>query len=92
VIPVTMTLNAPATSSATLTWNASTSNNVAGYKVYQSTGSGAYGAPIATLPGKVTGYTSIGLATGTTYFWVVTAYDNAGNESTYSNEVSKSVF
>ena len=91
-IPVTLTLNAPATSSATLTWTASTSTNVAGYKVYRATASGAYGAAIATLQGNVTGYTSIGLATGTTYFFVVTAYDQAGNESAFSNEVSKSIF
>lgn len=30
--------------------------------------------------------------TGTTYFFVVTAFDNNGNESSYSNEVSKSVY
>jgi hypothetical protein len=58
----------------------------------KATASGAYGAPIATLQGNVTGYTSSGLAVGTTHFFVVTAYDQAGNESSYSNEVSKSIF
>ena len=37
-------------------------------------------------------YLASGLQSGTTYFFVVTAYDIEGNESTYSNEVSKSVF
>jgi hypothetical protein len=90
-IPVTLTLSAPATSSAILTWTASTSSDVAGYKVYRATASGVYGAPIATL-GNVTGYTTTGLTVGTTYFFVITAYDQAGNESVFSNEVSKSIF
>jgi hypothetical protein len=91
-VPVTLTLNAPATSSAMLTWNANTESDLAGYKVYRATAPGAYGAPIATLQGNVTGYVATGLQVGTTYYFVVTAYDNAGNESAYSNEVSKSVF
>ncbi|HXX73501.1 MAG TPA: BACON domain-containing carbohydrate-binding protein [Nitrospiraceae bacterium] len=91
-IPVTLRLNTPGMSSATLTWNASTSGGVAGYKVYQSTTSGVYGPPIATLQGNGTSYTATGLAVGTTYFWVVTDYDQAGNESVHSNEVSKSIF
>jgi fibronectin type 3 domain-containing protein len=75
-----------------LTWNANTESDLAGYKVYRATAPGAYGAPIATLQGNVTGYVATGLQVGTTYYFVVTAYDNAGNESAYSNEVSKSVF
>jgi hypothetical protein len=91
-IPVALTLNPPATSSATLTWNANTDSDLAGYKVYRATASGGYGAPIATLQGNVTSYPATGLLVGTTYFFVITAYDQAGNESTFSNEVSKSIF
>jgi hypothetical protein len=86
------TINAPSTSSPTLTWIASTSSDVAGYKVYRATASGAYGAPIVTLQGNATKYIATGLQTGTTYFFVVTAFDNAGNESLHSNEVSKSIY
>jgi fibronectin type 3 domain-containing protein len=89
-IPVTFTVTPP--SSVTLTWNANTESDLAGYKVYRATASGAYGAPIAAIPGNTTSYTAIGLQFGTTYFFVVTAYDIAGNESAYSNEVSKSVY
>lgn len=89
---VLLTLNAPSNSSATLTWNANKEKDLAGYKVYRATASGAYGAPIATLIGNVTTYQAIGLQFGTTYFFVVTAFDIAGNESKYSNEVSKSIF
>ena len=91
-VSVTLNVNPPASSSATLLWNANTEGDLAGYKVYRATSSGAYGAPIATLVGNVTSYTAAGLQMGTTYFFVVTAYDNAGNESTLSNEVSKSIF
>jgi chitodextrinase len=89
---VTLTLNAPATSSATLTWTANTESDLAGYKVYRATASGAYGAPIATLQGNVPNYVATGLQNGTTYFFVITAYDTAGNESGWSNEISKSIF
>ncbi len=89
---VLLTLNAPFNSSATLTWNANKEKDLAGYKVYRATASGAYGAPIATLIGNVTTYQAIDLKLGTTYFFVVTAFDIAGNESEYSNEVSKSIF
>jgi hypothetical protein len=91
-VAVTLTVNAPATSSATLTWNANTDSDLAGYKIYRATTSGGYGAPIATLQGNVTTYIAAGLQSGTTYFFVITSYDSAGNESIRSNEVSKSVF
>jgi hypothetical protein len=91
-MPVSLVVTAPSTGAATLTWNASTSSSVVGYKVYEATASGAYGAPIATLQGNTTTYQAIGLSSGTTYFFTVTAYDNAGNESLHSNEVSKSIF
>jgi hypothetical protein len=91
-VAVTLIVNAPATSSVTLTWNANTENDLAGYKIYRATASGGYGAPIATLQGNVTTYIAAGLQVGTTYFFVVTAYDSAGNESALSNEVNKSIY
>jgi fibronectin type 3 domain-containing protein len=91
-VSVTLTVNAPATSSITLTWNANTDSDLAGYKIYRATTSGGYGAPIATLQGNVTTYIATGLQSGTTYFFVITAYDSAGNESARSNEVSRSIF
>jgi fibronectin type 3 domain-containing protein len=82
----------PTTSSVTLTWNANTDSNLAGYKIYRATTPGGYGAPIATLQGNITTYTAEGLQSGTTYMFVITAYDSDGNESPRSNEVSKSIF
>jgi fibronectin type 3 domain-containing protein len=91
-IPVSLTLSATVAGTANLTWNANTESDVAGYKVYRGTGSGTYGAPLSTLPKTTTSFTATGLQNGITYFFVITAYDNAGNESTFSNEVSKSIF
>lgn len=89
---VMLSLNTSATPSVTLTWNANTESDLAGYKVYRATTSGSYGEPIATLQGNITSYVVTGLQSGTTYVFVVTAYDTAGNESPYSSEVSRSIF
>jgi hypothetical protein len=94
-VPVTLTVAAapqPTTGSVTLSWNANNESDLAGYKVYRATNSGGYGAPIATLTAGTTQYVSSGLAKGFTYFFVITAYDQAGNESPYSSETSKSVY
>lgn len=75
--------------SATLTWNANTESDLAGYKLYQGTVSGQYGPPVDL--GNVTTYTFTlpTLTTDQTYFWAITAYDFATNESGKSAEVSK---
>lgn len=75
-----------------LSWDPSVGPEVAGYKIYQATASGAYGAPIATVPIDLTSYTVTGLEVGFTYFFAVTAYNSDGSESSYSNEVSKAIF
>jgi fibronectin type 3 domain-containing protein len=91
-VNVTLTLSAPATSSATLTWTPNTETDLASYRVYRSTTAGVYGSPIATIPAGTNTYIVNGLAVGTTYFFRITAVDSANNESQPSNEVSKSVF
>ncbi|MBI3356182.1 MAG: hypothetical protein HY038_05325 [Nitrospirae bacterium] len=57
------------------------------------TSSGIYnfsGSPFT--PGKVTTYTVTNLPRNNTYFFAISAYDSAGNESPLSIEVSKSIF
>jgi fibronectin type 3 domain-containing protein len=77
----------------TLTWTANGEPDLAGYKVYIGTASGTYDAPgSAFVTGKVTSYTVSNLPKGQTYFFAITAYDSAGNESQLSAEVSKSLF
>ncbi|MEO6306515.1 MAG: fibronectin type III domain-containing protein [Nitrospiraceae bacterium] len=91
-VAVTLTVSAPTTSSAILTWTPSTDSDLAGYKIYRATASGAYGAALAIVPAGTPSYQATGLSVNTTYFFVITAYDSAGNESSFSNEVSKSIF
>ncbi len=81
----------PTGETAALSWDASTGPDLAGYKIYLATTSGGYGAPIATVPTDLTSYTAPGLETGTTYFFAVTAYNSDGSESSFSNEVSKTI-
>ena len=82
-------------SSATLSWDAPTTNtdgteltDLAGYKVYYGTSSGVYDNVIDVAEGTTYTLTNISPAT---YYLVVTAYDEGGNESDYSNEVSKTI-
>jgi glycosidase/fibronectin type 3 domain-containing protein len=69
-----------------LAWNAVA--GAEGYNLYRSpmTGGGFVKVNDNLLTG--TSYTDTGLSNAQTYFYVVTALDNAGNESAYSNEVS----
>jgi len=92
MVGVTLTVSTPTTSSATLTWTPNTDPDLAGYKIYQATASGAYGASLATVSAGTATYQATGLAANTTYFFVITAYDSAGNESSFSDEVSKRIF
>lgn len=85
-------LNASATSLAMLTEEHQDREQSVGHEVYRGTTSGGYGDPIATLQGYVTSYVATGLQSGTSYFFVISTYDNVGNESLRSNEVSKSIF
>jgi hypothetical protein len=73
---------------ATLAWDANTESDLAGYKIYYGNGSHVYGSPV--ILGKVTTYTITNLPAGT-YYFAVTAYNTAGLESGYSNEVSTTI-
>jgi len=88
----TLTLSTSGSSSAVLTWNASTGPNIASYRVYQSTTSGVYAGASATVGAGALTYTAAGLQVGNTYYFRLTAVDTSGNESQPSNKVSKSIF
>jgi hypothetical protein len=76
--------------SVALNWNASTST-VSGYNVYRSTTSGTgYTKINASLVSGLT-YTDSSVVNATTYYYVTTAVDSSGNESTYSNQATASV-
>jgi len=78
----------------TLAWEAPVGSdgmplaNVAGYTVYYGTSSVSYDNKVDN--GTRTSCTISGLAPGT-YYISVTCYDLAGNESSFSNEVTKTV-
>jgi flagellar hook-associated protein FlgK len=96
ILPVTLSILEAAAkttstaTSATLTWTANAESDLAGYKIYSGTQSGVYGTPVSI--GKVTSHLLTNLSNGTTYFFTITAYDIAGNESIYAPELSKSIY
>ncbi|OQX96346.1 hypothetical protein B6I21_01255, partial [candidate division KSB1 bacterium 4572_119] len=67
-------------------WNANTETDLSGYKIRYGTSPGSYSQIVDV--GDTTNHTITGLATGFEYFFVITAYDTAGNESNFSDEVS----
>ena len=70
----------------TLQWDRNSKNmDVAGYKMYYGTKSREYDRSVEV--GKVLEYTLTGLDRDECYFFATTAYDSAGHESAYSNEV-----
>jgi hypothetical protein len=89
-------ISPPDTGTATLTWSAPATNSdgsqltdLAGFKIYYGTKPGSY--PQAIDVGPVTRYQVTNLSMGTTYYFVITAYNQVGVESTPSNEKSKLV-
>ena len=72
------------THTVSLSWNASSSSNVSGYKVYRRTSSNGSYSVISTQ-GVTTSYTDKDVQSGQTYFYVVTALSGSG-ESGYSNQ------
>jgi hypothetical protein len=82
--------SAPAHHTVTLTWNASTST-VAGYNIYRGSISGG---PYSMLNSSLTvgtTYTDTAVASGSEYFYVTTAVNASGEESTFSNEASAAI-
>lgn len=74
---------------AVLSWLPNAEPDLAGYRVYYGL---APGLPEAAIDvGLATTATVTSLDVGHRYYFVVTAYDTAGNESGYSNEVFKDV-
>ena len=69
-----------------ISWDANTEQDLAGYKIHCGTQSRGYKTALPV--GNVTSYTVGTLAFNTKYYFAVTAYDKAGNESKYSDEVA----
>ncbi len=78
---------------ATLAWDAVTHPNLSGYRLYYGTAPGIYLQPLGSgvNVGNVTSFTVTGLTSSTRYYFSVTAFDTANNESGFSNEVFKDI-
>jgi hypothetical protein len=87
---VNFTATAQQAHSVALTWFASASA-VAGHNVYRSTVSGAQFAKVNSSPVNGLAYTDATVQSGVIYYYVTTAVDAGGNESTYSNQASANV-
>ena len=79
---------------AGLSWTAPTTNtngtpitDLAGYKLHIGNASRSYQQKIDV--GKLTNYSVANLTDGSTYYFALTAYNSAGQESAYSTEASK---
>lgn len=80
---------AAADRAVTLAWNANSESNLAGYRLLYGTTPGTYSGSVDA--GNTTTATATGLNSGTVYYFVVVAYNSAGQTSTPSAEVSYSV-
>jgi len=81
-----------ATASVTFQWDSVADSDLAGYRVYQSTSSGSLGSLVKNnIPPSTTTYQATNLASGITYYFIVTAIDASGNESSASNQISKTI-
>jgi len=74
-----------------LTWDASSSLGVVGYNVYRGIVSGGPYTKITPQPVNALDYYDIGIQSGKTYYYVVTAIDASNVESANSNETSVTV-
>ena len=77
--------------SVSLAWNASPETNVVGYFLYYSDASGDCTKTLSITNRTETTATVPGLQSGTTYTFILTAYDGDGLESEPSAEVSYTV-
>ena len=72
----------------TLTWDANTEPDLAGYRIYQADRAGNVTGAWAEIDTSVTNtYIVTGIDLAQNYAWLVTAYDTQSNESFVSNMV-----
>jgi len=78
----------PGNSQVSLDWNDNTEGDLAGYNVYRSTTAGGGYVKLNGALVTTSDYLDTAVINGITYYYVVTAVDEAQNESSYSGEVS----
>ena len=72
-----------------LSWDHNTESDLAGYYIYSATSSGGYTQPnfAFSVPAGTNTFDFPPSQPEGVHYWAVTAYDLAGNESGFSNEV-----
>jgi hypothetical protein len=83
--------SAPPQHQVDLSWNPSNSQGISGYNVYRGSKTGGPYSKVNPVLDAVTGYTDSSVTAGQSYYYVTTAVDTAGVESSYSNEVPAAV-
>jgi Domain of unknown function (DUF4082) len=84
-------VTAPISRRVSLSWTASTSQNIRGYNVYRADVAGGNYARLTASPVSATGYIDNNVASGRTYYYVATAVDNNNLESAHSNQATAPV-
>ena len=95
---ITVSNTTPTTGSATLSWMAPTQNtngtpliDLAGYNIYFGTDASALTQTVHISNAAALSYVVGGLAAGTTWYFAVTSYTAAGEESAPSTVTSKTI-
>jgi fibronectin type 3 domain-containing protein len=86
VIPFLLFFSTAEAAYVDLAWSPNGEADLGGYRVYYGIESGEYIRSVDV--GKATSYRLDNLLDDVTYFIALTAYDRAGNESDFSEEVS----
>lgn len=91
--PATITLSGTGVipHTVSLSWTASSTSGVVGYNVYRSTTNGTGYAKVNPSLVATVNYTDSGVSNSTTYYYVTTAVDGSGNESSYSNQATAAI-
>ena len=94
--PTTISVSGIGASQATshsvaLSWMASVSFGVTGYNIYRSTASGGPYAKLVSFPVSAPHYTDSTVHAGTAYFYVVTAVNSSGEESSQSSQTEAQI-
>ncbi len=74
-----------------LWWNASTSASISGYNVYRGASPSGPFSRINPALNSAMSYSDNAVQSGTTYYYVTTAVDASGVESSYSNQATAAV-
>ena len=79
----------------TITWTPNTEADLKGYRVYASPSSRGYkkGSPLLDVPKEqnTAKCSALNLPSPGVYYFGLTAYDTSGNESDFSNEMSRNI-